>query len=664
VSSQDLSHRVSNTLLLVAVDSRRAAHVKQAFALASPARDVEVVKGIDQALRRLDVQAYDVVILDRGQLSADGLEALLEICTRTSGAPVLVLTDLGCREAETRLSTTSPCYTVFTIGGHPESLPGVVARALHEHPLALGGGRGARGTLEEDRVLAVIRALLDSPTRATGPDGVLARVTDAALLAVPHACGAEMHLLDEETGLLVARSASPPNLDTLRASGLLEGHQLGELLSGESDAIYVPDAKQSSILRGMALEARSLLVLPLVAAARVVGTLSLSSEQVDAFDAKSQLLLTALARQAAMAVEASGLRHRLRRSEETCRSIMEGARDAICLVDLESWRLLEINRQGEKLIGRSLNQVTSITADDVVFTREKEGNKITLRELVASDGSSFENLSLVRRDGRLAPVSVRVDPVPHADTAVVRVAMHDFRVRKELEEELIQSEKLAALGRLAVSLAHEMNNPLQALSGSVGLLAKGPVDEGKRARYVEIASKQVERLIHLVQGMLDFYRPARETRELVNVNLLLEDTLALASKQLDHRGIEVAKELSPGLGSVEAVASHLRQVFMNLVLFHVEAMPHGGHLTVRTCIDEDSEQLIICFSDTGDGIPPGDLPHIFEPFYCTKETTGDLGMAVGYSIVEQHGGCMEVSSQAGTGTAFTVKLPLGGARSA
>jgi two-component system NtrC family sensor kinase len=228
----------------------------------------------------------------------------------------------------------------------------------------------------------------------------------------------------------------------------------------------------------------------------------------------------------------------------------------------------------------------------------------------------------------------------------------------------MHTDRLAALGRLAVSLAHEMNNPLQALSSSVHLLSNGPVEEDKRTRYVEIASEQVERLIHLVHRMLDFYHPDGEVREPVNVNDLLEDVLALTSKELEHCGIEVEKDLSPGLGLVEAAASYLRQVFIDLVLFHVEAMPHGGRLIVRTCIDEGSAQLIVRFSDTGDGMAPGDLPHVFEPFYHTEERTRGLGLAVSHSIVEQHGGCIAVSSQAGAGTAFTVKLPLGGARSA
>ena len=656
--------RAGNRVLLVAADSQRAARVNRAFALASPAHDVDVVKGTDEAVRKLDEQPYDAVILDPARLGADGLDALLQISTGTRGTPVLVLTDLGRQEAEALLSATSPCYTIFADGDNPEFLPGMVAHALREHPLALSSTGWAGSILEAERVLAVLEVLLDTFRRATGPDGVLARAADAALLAVPHACGAEIHLLDEETGLLVAKSSSPPNSDILRASGLLGGPQLGELLSGKSDAVYVSDAKLSSTLRAVTPKARSLLVLPLVTPNRVVGTLSLSSEEADVLDAGSQRLLAALAQQAATAVDATSMGHRLQVSEKTRRTIMDGAADAICLVDISSWRLLEMNRQGEKLIGHPLDQLGSTTADDVVFVREKECRRSTLRELASSGESCFEDLSLLRRDGHPEPVSVRVDPVPHGDTVVVRVALRDHRAWEETEQQLIHATKLVALGRLTASLVHEISNPLQALCSSIGLLSEWPVDEEKRARYLEIASKEVERLVNLVQGMVDFCRPAGETQELVDVDILLEDALALTGKELEHHGIEVARGLSPGLRPVEAVASHLRQVFINLVLFYVEAMPHGGHLTVRTYVDEGSEQLLICFSATGDGLPPGDLPRVFERFYSSKETMGGLGLAASRSIVERHGGNIEVRSRAGTGAALTVRLPLAGARSA
>jgi signal transduction histidine kinase/FixJ family two-component response regulator len=233
---------------------------------------------------------------------------------------------------------------------------------------------------------------------------------------------------------------------------------------------------------------------------------------------------------------------------------------------------------------------------------------------------------------------------------------------KRSQQELIQSSKLAALGRLAASLAHEINNPLQAIRSSLSLLAKRRLDDSKRERYLNIASQELERLIQLVQRMLDLYRPAQENRTLSDINALIEDTVVLTRKQLQHSNIRVSKELTSGLPRVEAVGDYLKQVFINIILNAAEAMPQGGELAIKSGLDQENDQLTITFSDSGVGIPAGHLPYVFEPFYTTREGGTGLGLAISYSIVEQHGGRIEVKSEEGKGTTFTVRLPLKGSQ--
>lgn len=279
--------------------------------------------------------------------------------------------------------------------------------------------------------------------------------------------------------------------------------------------------------------------------------------------------------------------------------------------------------------------------------------------LLSGGDQEGEPLELVKSSG-CSPVFRVVENVE--DIPGTLADMRDLSAGKSMEQ-IIQTEKLAALGRLAASLAHEINNPLQALYSSISLLSRGPLDDDKRARYVEIASREVERVVQLVQRMLDFYRPSGQERVLVSVNDLLDDTLALASKQLERCGVEVVKELGPHLPAVEVVAGYLRQVFINLLLYHVEAMPDGGRLTVKTRLEQPGDHLVISFSGTGEAIAADELPYVFEPFYSGKGKSAGPYLAVSYSIVQQHNGSMEVSSEAGQGTTFTVRLPLGGERS-
>jgi len=227
---------------------------------------------------------------------------------------------------------------------------------------------------------------------------------------------------------------------------------------------------------------------------------------------------------------------------------------------------------------------------------------------------------------------------------------------QESQAELIRVEKIAALGRLAASLAHEINNPLQALRSGLRLLVGRPLDEEKRQRYLEVASREVERLIGIVERMLNFYRPTTE-REFTDVNAVIEEILVLAGKQLQHSRVTVRHQLTPGLPLIETVAGQINQVFLNIILNALDAMPDGGELTVTTGWNGDRQAVRISFTDTGEGIPAEDIPRIFEPFFTRKLKGTGLGLTISYGIVERHGGRIEVESRVGEGSTFTVILP-------
>jgi signal transduction histidine kinase len=246
--------------------------------------------------------------------------------------------------------------------------------------------------------------------------------------------------------------------------------------------------------------------------------------------------------------------------------------------------------------------------------------------------------------------------------AVERVRMRAAMVgeggeRQQSARRQAQTEKLAGMGRLAASIAHEINNPLQAIQNSLHLLANRSLPDEKRARYFGMAQEQVERLVSLVQRMLNFYQPAREGMRPTAIHPLLEQVLRMSAEQMQQSEIVVEREWAEGLPRVMGIASHLKQVFQNLTINAIEAMPRGGRLVVRTCVaDETGEGVLIEFSDNGPGIPASALHAIFEPFYTTKNDGSGLGLAISYSIVEQHGGMLSVQSS-GARTTFRITLP-------
>ena len=250
--------------------------------------------------------------------------------------------------------------------------------------------------------------------------------------------------------------------------------------------------------------------------------------------------------------------------------------------------------------------------------------------------------------------------------ASVSVAVENARLYGELaeftsqlersQEQLIQAEKLAATGRLAASIAHEINNPLQAIHNCLHLVANRPLEEDKTKYYLNLAQEEVQRLIGIVQRTLDFYRPSKGREVLADVNSLIESVLALANKRLEHGKIKVQRRLSPELPKLQVVADQLTQVFLNLVINAVEAMPDGGELTIAT--QHRDGQVYIRFGDTGPGINPDEAKKIFEPFYTTKHSGTGLGLAVSYGIVQRHGGEITVESAPGRGATFIVSVPV------
>jgi signal transduction histidine kinase len=246
--------------------------------------------------------------------------------------------------------------------------------------------------------------------------------------------------------------------------------------------------------------------------------------------------------------------------------------------------------------------------------------------------------------------------------AIEQVRVHaamagDAGARQQSAQRLAQTEKLAGMGRLAASIAHEINNPLQAVQNSLHLLANRSLSDEKRTRYFGMAQEQVERLVSLVQRMLNFYQPAREGMRPTAIHPLLEQVLRQSAEQLERCGIVVERDWAEGLPRVMGIGSHLKQVFQNLTINAIEAMPRGGRLVVHTRAAAEAEGIVLIeFSDTGPGIPASALHAIFEPFYTTKNDGSGLGLAISYSIIEQHGGMLSVQS-GGARTTFRVTLP-------
>ncbi|MFZ0861520.1 MAG: ATP-binding protein [Candidatus Sulfotelmatobacter sp.] len=243
---------------------------------------------------------------------------------------------------------------------------------------------------------------------------------------------------------------------------------------------------------------------------------------------------------------------------------------------------------------------------------------------------------------------------------------HKTRELKRAHEHALHTEKMASIGKMAAVLAHEINNPLSGILTYAKLLHKWiDRDDGGRNHHQEICdsldliASESRRCGDLVKNLLTFSRTTPMNLQATNLNQVVDRSLRLVQHQLDLAGIQVQPQLDPDLPPVLCDAAQIEQVLLALVMNALDAMPQGGNLWLTTSFGHEPNQVRIVVRDDGSGIPPEILPRIFEPFLTTKETGRGvgLGLAISHSILERHNGSIEVQSEAGRGTTFTVTLP-------
>lgn len=229
---------------------------------------------------------------------------------------------------------------------------------------------------------------------------------------------------------------------------------------------------------------------------------------------------------------------------------------------------------------------------------------------------------------------------------------------EESQQALLQAEKMAAAGRLSVSIAHEVNNPLQSVQNCLHLAGRKDLSGEQREEYFELAKSELNRLMSTVQRMLDFYRPGAVSPTEVDLHDLLLYVLNLMSKQLEKQGIQVKTDIPDNLPAVIAVGSQVQQVLINLILNSFDAMPEGGELHIQARVAKGGVEVLL--QDSGPGIPNDHKSRIFEPFFSTKDGGTGLGLTVSYNIITAHGGVLELASDNGPGACFRIYLPTGG----
>jgi PAS domain S-box-containing protein len=355
------------------------------------------------------------------------------------------------------------------------------------------------------------------------------------------------------------------------------------------------------------------------------------------------------------------LSEEVRQVERHLASVVECASDIVLSTDSDG-KILTWNLAAAKVSGYTFEEVRWRFFYEFCAAEHQEELKRVFAGLKGGGDTRMGEWDLIRKDGTPVQVSWVCSPMKKdrqaQDEGIVAVG-RDLTERRKLEMQLIHSQKLAALGVMAGGIAHEIRNPLAISSSSAQFLMDDNIPPEFRRECAEKIHVGIQRASTIIENLLRFARPsAKADMGGIELTALLEETAELIANQAKIQKIELTTRLPEKPVRVRGMASLLQQVFMNLFLNALDAMPDGG--TVSLTVEETLSEVLIRIADTGRGIAKAEMDKIFDPFY-TRSPAGKgtgLGLSICYSIVKQHLGSISVESVEGAGSAFTIRLPV------
>jgi two-component system nitrogen regulation sensor histidine kinase GlnL len=347
-------------------------------------------------------------------------------------------------------------------------------------------------------------------------------------------------------------------------------------------------------------------------------------------------------------------------------NILTSLEDGVILVDRHG-KISFFNQAAEILTDLPESQVLRQDYSSVFGKTPWLVEMVQKSEPPRQTGSRGEgDLALAR--GRQIPVNLTVSPLEDRAGRFLGtiLLMRDLTHRKEMEEDLNRADRLALLGTLAAGLAHEIKNPLGGIKGAAQLLKREVNGNPSLLQYADIVVREVDRVNRLIEQLLDLSQPAKLNFAALNIHEILDHVLLLESEAAAGSAFTVRKNFDPSLPSIRGDSAQLTQVFLNLVKNSIQAMQSRGTLRVTTRMETDfhirehgrerGKFIWVDIEDDGPGIKEEDLPHIFSPFFSTKNNGTGLGLSICYRIIKEHGGMIRVESREAAGASFKVSL--------
>jgi len=354
----------------------------------------------------------------------------------------------------------------------------------------------------------------------------------------------------------------------------------------------------------------------------------------------------------------------LRRSEATSRAFLESASESIVITNATG-AIVRVNDKAEKMFGYERAELIGQPVETLIPRRAREAHVVHRAGYMAaprvrSMGRGLD-LAGVKKDGTEFPVEVSLSFVETDDGTRAIAFVTDISERLAFQRAARQADKLAALGTLSAGIAHEINNPIGIITSRVEVMlleAEGEELPAEMRKDLDVILRHARRVASITQGLLSFARQSSGVRAPVNLNRVVEEILQLVRKDMDRARVQVTLRRDEALPEMVADANAIGQVLLNLLTNARRAMPDGGEITIETGYDPEARSVRLVVQDTGTGIAPEILLKIFDPFFTTKSDGTGLGLSVSHGIIHDHHGSIDVESEVGKGTTFTVTLPV------
>ncbi len=344
-------------------------------------------------------------------------------------------------------------------------------------------------------------------------------------------------------------------------------------------------------------------------------------------------------------------------------SILENISSGLMTVNSEL-EVTALNKAAVSILGVNSKEISRRRVREILG--DSPGNR-EVSELIENSlriGRGFREIrevEITNRSGGRIPIGLTISVISERrsklKTAIVLFV--DLSERKELEGRLMRADRLAALGRMAAGVAHEIRNPLGSIRGLTQLINEELDEKGDLKNYVETVLREVDRLNHVVEGVLELSTDVVPNKSQVDIRDVLDETLSLLSYNTETGKVSVETDYSKNLRKVYADPNQLKRAFLNIAINAFQSMPDGGKLVVKAGSSEDGKVLLIEFSDIGIGMKEEDVDKVFEPFYSTKDKGVGLGLSMSRKIVLDHGGGIDIESQLDRGTTVRIRLPIG-----